>query len=185
MSPEFKKIIYWLLPLVLVVSFSLFIHGRLINAADADGFYHIRHSWVYRTAGLFNSSFPWAQYSVIKQYSADLWYGFHIFLIPFTYFQDLTDGVDWGASFVTALAASLFFLSLLKLKIRWPLLWLGVFLLASADLLYRITMLRPHPLSLGLSMLLFAYLSSKETTRSRVILFAIAAGLSWIHLSLS
>lgn len=170
---------------MLVVSFSLFIHGRLTNASDADGFYHIRHSQIYRTTGLFNTSFPWVQYSVINQYSADIWYGFHIFILPFTYFQDLTDGINWGASFVTALAASLFFLSLLKLKIRWPLLWLGVFLFASADLLYRITMLRPHPLSLGLSMLLFAYLSTKETDRSRWLIFIIAAGISWLHLSLS
>ncbi|MDO8466748.1 MAG: hypothetical protein Q7S83_01255 [bacterium] len=185
MSPEFKKIIYWLLPLVLIVSFAFFIHGRLVNFSDADSFYHIRHSWVYRTTGLFNTSFPWVQYSVINQYAADIWYGFHMLILPFTYFQNLTDGINWGALFVTTIAASLFFLSLLKLKIRWPLLWLGVFLFASADLLYRITMLRPHPLSLGLSMLLFAYLSTKETSRSRWVIFFLAAGLSWLHLSLS
>lgn len=173
------------MPIVLVVSFSLFIHGRLTNMADADSFYHIQHSLIYRTTSLFNSAFPWVQYSIVSKYSADIWYGFHILILPFTYFKDLTKGIEWGAVFITAISASLFFLSLLKLKIRWPLLWLGVFLFASADLLYRLTMLRPHPLSLGLSMLLFAYLSTKDTSRSRWIIFFLATGLSWIHLSLS
>ncbi len=185
MSLDFKKIIYGLLPLVLIVSFALFIHMRLTGIADADSFYHIRHAWIYRTTGLFRTAFPWTQYSAINQYSADLWYGFHALILPFTFFSDLAAGIQWGAFAITVIASTLFFISLLKLKIRWPLLWLGVFLLASADLLYRITMLRPHPLSLGLSMLLFAYLASQETNKTRLVVFFSALSLSWIHLSLS
>lgn len=163
----------------------MFLHGRLINVADSDSFYHIRHAWLYRTAGIFDSSFPWTQYSVVSKYAADIWYGFHVGIVPFTAFNDLANGIKWGALAVTIIASTLFFLALLKLKVRWPILWLGIFLFASADLLYRLAMLRPHPLSLGLSMILFAYLAAKETTRSRMVIFAIAAGLSWIHLSLS
>lgn len=179
------KIIYWLLPLVLIVGFAFFIHSRLTGVADADSFYHVRHAEIYRTGGIFQTAFPWVQYSVINQYSADLWYGFHILILPFTLFSNLALGIKWGAFATTIIAALLFFLALLKLKIRWPLLWLGIFLLTSADLLYRLTMLRPHPISLGLSMLLFAYLTSQENTRTLLVVFFSALGLSWIHLSLS
>lgn len=185
MSTEFKKIIYWLLPFVLIISFALFIHGRLSGIADADSFYHIRHAEIYRTSGVFQTAFPWTQYSVIKQYSADLWYGFHMLLLPLTFFADLSNGIELGALLITIIAAILFFLALLQLKVRWPILWLGVFLLTSADALYRLTMLRPHPISLGLSMLLFAYLISQESGRTKWILAITAFLLSWTHISLS
>lgn len=185
MSEEFKKIIYWLLPLVLIISFALFIHGRLTGIADADSFYHIRHAEVYRASGVFQTAFPWTQYSVIKQYSADLWYGFHMLILPLTFFADLSTGIKVGAFLITIIASILFFLALLQLKVRWPLLWLGVFLLASADALYRLTMLRPHPISLGLSMLLFAYLVNKESGKEKWVLAITAFFLSWTHISLS
>ncbi|MDP1718915.1 MAG: hypothetical protein Q8L24_00610 [bacterium] len=185
MIARFKKVIYWLIPLVLIVGFALFIHSRLTGMADADSFYHIRHAEIYRTSGIFQTAFPWVQYSAIKQYSADLWYGFHILLIPLTFFADLSVGINIGALLITIIASILFFLALLKLKVRWPILWLGVFLLSSADALYRLTMLRPHPLSLGLSMLLFAYLVSRENNKTKWITATIAFALSWNHISLS
>ncbi len=185
MNTEFRKIIIWLIPVVLIVSFAFFIHGRVVNFTDVDSFYHIRHAWLYQTNGIFQTSFPWVQYSVINLYAADIWYGFHILILPLTYLKDLALGIKIGALLTTMLASGLFLLALLKLKIKWPILWLTIFLLASADLLYRLTMLRPHPFSLGLSVLLFAYLATRETARSKFLIFLISAAISWIHLSLS
>ena len=58
------------------------LHGVSPTTADPDGFYHIRHARVYRTQGLFDSGFPWARFSAIRDQASDLWYGFHVLHVP-------------------------------------------------------------------------------------------------------
>lgn len=171
---------------ILIIGFSLAIHGWLNgNVADADSFYHIRHSWIYRTTGLFQTDFPWTQYSTINQYSSDIWYGFHILILPFTYFKNLVDGITTGAVFITIATLSLFWLALKRLRVRWPIVWLAIFTFASPDFLYRLIMLRPHAISLGLALVIFAYLTTTTAKKDKIILFILSAAFSWIHLSLS
>ena len=92
-----------------------------------------------------------------------------------------------GSILITIFSLILAFLAFKRLEFRWPLAWLAIFALASADLLYRITMLRPHPLSLGILLILFAWLTSNKGKRlvNLGILFISALGFSWLHLSLS
>lgn len=193
----FKKIS----PVVLIlVLFVLLIQSRSPNIPDPDAFYHIRHSWIYRTSGLFNSAFPWAQYSSIGDIGSDLWYGFHIAIIPLTYFDDLVIGIKWGGLLMMFISLMIAFLALKRLGIRWPLFWTLVFALASADILYRLTMLRPHPITISLALLIFTFFadlrSSVEVTatgesntkprpRFLAAIFIFAAFFSWLHLSLA
>src|SRR3989344_3485427 len=181
---------------VLIILFSLFIHARLADIADADSFYHIKHAALYRTDGVTQSAFPWTQYSSVNKYSSDLWYGFHILLIPLTYLSDQVGAIKIGEFLITVIVLLLAYWAFRKLQLKWPLFWLALFALATADLLYRIAMLRPHPLSLGLAILLFAFLREPpEKTRdaeasgarapSLIPLFIIGALFSWIHISLS
>lgn len=185
MTVNLRKILGVALPIILIVSFSLFINARMNKIADTDSFYHIQHAAIYKETGLLNNSFPWAQYSVVNKYSADIWYGFHMLLLPLTNFPDLLDGMEAGSIAITIIASLLFFLALLKLKVNWPYLWLFIFVFATADLMYRLTMLRPHPLSLGIVALIFAYLATENTKYSKVIICLLGAAFSWIHLSLS
>lgn len=192
----FKKY-SWLIPILLIIVFAIFIHSRLLGLfADADSFYHIKHSWIYRTGGIFQTAFPWAQYSVINQYSADLWYGFHILIIPLTLFSDLLKGIALGEVLTAIISLLLVFWAFQRLKLKYALFWTFFFALATADLLYRLNMLRPHPLSLGLSLLLFSYLVTMGYTEKDArlhspsftiyyLLFTISFFISWIHLSLS
>lgn len=183
MNKDLKAILI----LIAIVIFAFFIHGRLLgNVSDADGFYHLKHAWIYKTGGIFQSAFPWTQYSAINQYSADIWYGFHIILIPFAMFGDLLEGMTAGSILITIISLALAFSAFKKLELRWPLAWTAFFALASADLLYRITMLRPHPLSLGIILLLFAWLANTERKIFDLgIIFSLSLVFSWIHLSLS
>ncbi len=151
------------------------------NIADPDGFYHIRHAEIYRTQGLWDSSFPWTQFSVIKKYGADIWYGFHIFLIPFTYFNNLVFGIKVAGIFVTLITLTLFWWALKRLNVIWPWLWPILLVFASPDLMYRLTMTRPHSITLGLSLLIFSFLIKGKTWP---ILVA-SALTSFVHLSLS
>lgn len=175
-------------PILVILAIALFSNAMLRGkVADTDSFYHIKHSQIYRASGLFQTAFPWTQYSVINKYSSDIWYGFHILTIPLTYFQDLISGIQLGAVITAAIALSLVFLAFKILEVKWPSFWLLVFAFASPDVLYRLSMLRPHPLSLGLAILIFAYLQNKEarTFKPVAIIFLLSAAFSWIHLALS
>ncbi|MBI2024565.1 MAG: hypothetical protein HYT03_00525 [Candidatus Harrisonbacteria bacterium] len=174
-----------LLSILVVIAVAFALHASIPGIPDTDAFYHIRHSWLYRAGGIFQSSFPWTQYSVINQYSADIWYGFHILIIPFTFFSDLIKGMTTGGFAVNLAAVFLVFAALSRLKVKWPLFWTFLFWFASADVLFRLTMLRPHPLSMGLSLIIFAYLATPRTKYTLPIIFFSAATISWIHLSLS
>lgn len=162
--------------------FALCVHANLVpRVADVDSFYHLRHSWVYRVYGMFDSSFPWAQFSTVKTHAADLWYGFHILTIPLTYFDPLTTGLYVGGVLVTIAALSLVYVALRSLEVPWPAFWVFVLALINPDVLYRLTMLRPHPLSLGLVLLLFAAMVVPPHRRSLAAVFALAALFSWNH----
>jgi len=171
--------------LALIVPFAAFLHANLIPlVADGDSFYHLRHSWVYRTQGLFDSSFPWAQCSAIKTYAADIWYGFHILTVPFSLFDPLLDGIYWAAFTITVVSLGLIFTALRTLGVRWPLLWLFFIPLMSSDLMYRLTMMRPHPLSLGLVLLVFSFLVKPKSRSTLAAIFLIGALQAWLHIAL-
>ncbi len=149
---------------------------------DPDGFYHIRHAWIYQTKGLFNSDFPWLQYSTIGQLGSDIWYGFHILLIPFTYFNDLTDGIRWAAVLATLIALWGYYFVLKKFGVIWPFFWTLVLFFSVPDVNFRLVMLRPHVLTFILALVIFYALTK---SRSGKLIFLAAAGLSFVHLALA
>ena len=156
------------------------LHFSSPNVPDPDSFYHIRHAWLYRTDGLLQTDFPWTQFSVIRTLSADLWYGFHILLIPFT-FGNLVLGIKIAGIFLTAIFLySLYWIlkrSGVLMAIFWPLL--AIF--SAPNILFRSLMMRPHLVSLSLSALLFYFLASG----SSLGIFLMSFGISWFHLSLA
>lgn len=112
---------------------------------------------------------------------ADIWYGFHIFLIPFTYFSDLVFGIKVAGAFITFSALVLFFWAISRLKIKLVFLWPVFLLAASPDLLYRLTMTRPHNISLGLGFFVFSFL-----IKGGIFPILIASAfLSFIHIALA
>jgi hypothetical protein len=162
-----------------------FSHGRI---TDTDSFYHYRHAWVYATEGLTHAAFPWTQFSVIRTMAADLWYGLHVLMIPLTWMGDPVAALKLGSFLTTAAALILFYVAQRRAGAAWPLLGTLVFLFATADLLYRATMLRPHPLSLGLTLLIFADLTRDPIPPGRarlVLLAAAAAAAAWLHLAVA
>src|SRR5262249_17479353 len=71
-----------------------------------------------------------------------------------------------------------------RTKVKWPLFWLAVFAVSLADIVYRFTMLRPHPLSVGLTTLVLSFLIERPSRRSCLAVFAISAVFAWIHILL-
>ncbi len=150
------------------------------NIPDPDSFYHLGHAQLYRTEGLFYSGFPWVQYSVISQFKSDLWYGFHILLIPFTYLNPITD-IKIAGVFLTGLALSIFYFVLKRHQIPLPFLWTILFFVSAPNTLNRLLMVRPHTLTLALSLLLLSLLIKGKNRQIALIGFL----FSWAHLSLA
>jgi len=152
-----KSLVLVVVLIIFLVLTSLFVFGAK-KILDPDSFYHIRHAWLYRTGGLFNSEFPWLQFSVIRLYAADIWYGFHVFLIPFTFFSDLTIGIKFSAVVFATLTLLLFYWVFKRHQIAYPLFWVLLLYFSATDFLFRMNMSRPQTLTLGLLVLLFSLL---------------------------
>lgn len=168
---------------LLAVAISFFLHLQSWGTADLDNLYHFRHAWIYRTQGFFDSSFPWVQYSVIQDAGADLWYGFHLLLAPFTYIKDPFLALKIASIVITAAGILLVFFSLKKLRVKWPHLWTVLFLTSAPDLFYRVSTLRPQIISFGLSFLFFAYFLRPAVGRRKnsAVFFLISFVSVWIH----
>ncbi len=149
------------------------------NIPDPDSFYHLRHAEIYKEQGIFTTDFPWVQYSVISQLKSDLWYGFHILLIPFTYLNPITD-IKIAGIFLTALALFIFYLVLKRHSVPWPFLWTIFLFVSSPNTLNRLLMVRPHTLTLALSLLLLSLLIKGKVRQIALVGFL----FSWVHLSL-
>jgi hypothetical protein len=167
---------------IVLAAVALALHLPIPGFTDGDSLYHIRHAWIYRTRGLGQSAFPWLPFSAIERAGSNLWYGFDVLLVPFT-FGDLLLGIRVAGVLITLASLVLVWTAFERLGVRWPLLWTLLFAFLSVDSLYRLTMVRPQPLSLGLAMVLFAYLASDRP--SRRVVFALGAAITWIHLSLA
>ncbi len=175
------KKLSWILGVACFFTLAALFHFLTLNISDADSFYHIRHAWLYRTEGLFQSEFPWVTASVISSLASDLWYGFHLLLIPFTYTSDLIVGIKIAGVFLTAVTLLIFYLTLKKLLIAFPMFWTLLLFFATPDLNFRLTMTRPHLLTLALSTALIYFLSSP---RSLIAIFLSSAALIFFHLAL-
>ena len=151
--------IYPIIFLILTIAVSIFLHFRSENIADSDSFYHFRHADIYRRSGLMISEFPWIAYSVIKEFASDIWYGFHVFLIPFTFLKDQVLGIKIAGTFLTATLLIILYWSLAKLKVSKKYFWPFLALFAAPNVLFHFAMTRPHILSTAFAILLFAFLA--------------------------
>ncbi|MBI4119900.1 MAG: hypothetical protein HY454_00355 [Parcubacteria group bacterium] len=167
------------LPLVLFFVVALIFHFSSPNIPDPDSFYHLGHARFYIQNGLASTDFPWMYYSVIRTSAADIWWGFHVFLIPFARFSG-TLGIKLAGVLLTVAALASIYWLCRRHKLRWPLFWPLFIFISAPNILNRFLMTRPHLLSLALAAILFSLL-----IRGRLIwIFTAAAFLSWFHLSL-
>ncbi len=172
------------LAIIVLGAIALALQFSTPNIADPDSFYHITHAKIYRERGIFYGEFPWTQFSVMKDLKADIWWGFHLFLIPFTFVKDGILGIKLAGAFVTFLTLAGFYWVLRRLKTIWPFLWTLIFTAAAADVMYRLTMTRPHNLSLVLALAVFAliFTNGRKTTFAAlgIISSFLHAALSWL-----
>ncbi|MBD3208272.1 MAG: hypothetical protein GF370_02380 [Candidatus Nealsonbacteria bacterium] len=163
--------------LVFLIFFLLFLAAQfsLDYLIGKDAYYHIKHAWLIRKEGFDFSvrQFPWLQCSIIKELPADLWLGYHLLLIPFT-FGDLVVGAKVSSAFFSALLAAGFFWVLKGFKVK--LAFLGPFFLFLLSFLFnfRLLMARPYVLSIFFSLLGFYFIFKKKHWKAAAVAFVYA-----------
>lgn len=148
------------------------------KVADLDGFYHLGHAAAYAERSPFDTSFPWATQSAIRDHGADIWWGFHVLLMPLAALGDIEWGVRLGALLSTLALAACFLAVLRRHSVAGKGWWTVAFLVAVPNVLFRHVMLRPHVLSVGSGLLLLSVLARGRWTQA----FAVSAVITWLHL---
>ena len=169
------------LPFVAVLFVVVAGHLSLFpRVADLDGFYHVGHAAAYLEGSVLDTSLPWATRSAIGDYGADLWWGFHVLLLPFAAIGDVAWALRLSGATLT-LGLGLTVLCVLRRHgVGLPGVWAALFLVAVPNVFFRYLMVRPHVVSLAAAIALLSVL-----VRGRWWQVALLSALiSWVHLSL-
>ena len=165
--------------IILFLTVAAIFHFYSPNIADNDSFFYIRRAWQLRAQGFFDVSFPWIYHSTTQIYSSALWYGFTVFLIPFTIFNNLFLGIKLAGILLTAFALLAYHIVIKRHQLKFALLWPFLLLFSAPNVLYRFLMVRPQLISVGLSVLLFSLLISGGIWG----VFFASAGIVWFHMN--
>lgn len=148
--------------------------------ADADSFYHMGHAAQYAADGIFATAFPWATQSIIGDLGGDLWWGFHMLLVPFALLPGVGSAIVVASVVFTLLLAAAVFWVCRRHAVPGAGWWTALFLVAVPNVLYRYLMVRPHVLSLALALLLVSFLVRGRWWQ----VLLMASVITWLHLSL-
>jgi hypothetical protein len=148
--------------------------------ADPDSFYHVGHARLYAATSIFHTSFPWTAFSAIATEKADLWWGFHVLLVPFAAFHHPAVSIRVAAVVLTLTSLLLFAWLAFRHRFLSAFLWPLIFFLAVPNVLFRYMAVRPGELSIPLALLLLSAL----VRRQPLLTFGVATAITWVHLSM-
>jgi len=155
-----KKNIEFGIILILIIAILSFLQFTTQNIIGWDGYWHIKSAKLILEHGFYDT-FPWTQYSIIKDNYVDQQLLFRLLLIPFT-----TIGMMLGAKLyilLASIACFIFFYWLLKrYNTPFAAFWTLLYLLGSNELLYRFMLPRQMPLAI-IALLLTCYLLEKKS----------------------
>ena len=123
-----------------------------ICCGDFDGYYHIKWSqilWEGIKSRHFPPAFTWLPLTTLDQAGyVDHHLFFHILLIPFTWFGNLTMGAKVAATLFGSLAVFSCYWLIVRYRINYSLAWLIALLASSGAFLYRLNMSKAPPLAI-------------------------------------
>lgn len=156
--------------LVFVCSLSVFYHYQSLSPfiPGTDGYYHIKFAYLMRTEG-FLEVFRWASMSIWSETFYDKEFLYHVYLIPFTYFQDLAYGAKTGTAILAAISTTSFFAILRLNRIQFSSLWWLFLMCGGAYFLYRNNVPRPQVMSIILALWSIHFILN----RKRIALFVL------------
>lgn len=193
-SEKFKSICKVFLVFIFFLGlFSYFQFSSFNLISPDDGYYHIKHAFLYKVDGL-SIDFPYLEYATLKDRPVDLWLLYHLILIPFTSFpsgQGESIDMIFGIKAATALFAALFFTAfyfiLSRLNIRYAVAWTFGLLVVFGTFSFRMFLPRPHILSLLLLMMGFYFLIKNKKKHIFVLaaIYSLAYELSFLLIGIA
>ena len=158
MKIKHKKIIKY----ISIFAISMILFSCLQFSASyflgRDAYYHVKLAEMMSEGNFVFDSFPWLQFTILKDHFVDHHFLFHILLIPF--FSMF--GVKIAGALFVSLAMLAFYFILERYKIRFSFLWTMFLLASSCSFLFRMTLIRAPSLSLAfLILILFALFKNK------------------------
>lgn len=154
------------------------VHG-ISEGNDPDASYHMAHARFYLERGIMHSEIPWLTASVVGEWGADIWYGFHLLIIPFVYLRPPELGIEMAGVFLLSTFLVVFYWVLLRSRLAMPYLWPFVSIVSGSSEMVRMITTRPHVVSSALSLLLFSFLLEG----SAAAVFLVSMLLAFVHLS--
>lgn len=142
---------------------------------DIDAYYHASAARILAERGVL-TEFPWTTESVWRERYADKEFLFHALLIPFLG-RDARAGPKALTTLLGALILALFALLLRRLDVPWPWLWPALLLCAGPWFLLRLSITRPHLLSI----LLCLGIAGSLAGRRRAVLVLLSALFPWCY----
>ena len=158
---------------------SLFLQFQSPGIPDPDSFYHFRHAALYADKGLWMTDFPWLAYSIINRYSADIGYGFHFLLIPFTLLGNDVFGLKLAAALACAVVLILVYWVMRRHRVAFDFAWPFLLLFLAPPMVFTFLMTRPQTLTMGFLALLLSFLVLGSPWAVLLASFAI----SFVHLN--
>ena len=146
-----------------------------------DGWYHIKYAELLPSFGI-QTEWKWAAQSVWAEHFADKQLLYHAFLIPFTWFDNLATGMKHATVLLGAGAVTSFFAVLNLNRIRFPMLWAAVLLVASGEyFLFRLCLPRPHVASIILLLWSLHFLLNQRRIALCVVILVYSFSYAAFH----
>ncbi len=165
----FKNLLYLLQMFILhhrsvlgKVLLTLFLLGLITNllfsipgiAGGDDGYRHIKFAAIIRQQGWEQAAqYPWLTKTFPENKPVDLWFLYHILLVPFTLISNLLLASKLATLLLVALLGVVFFRVLKAQEVAYPWLWLTLLALGSVDFMFRLTLGRPLLLNITFCLL--------------------------------
>ncbi|TNE49398.1 MAG: hypothetical protein EP343_12025 [Deltaproteobacteria bacterium] len=139
--------------LAFLFAFAMFAYYQFLSPfiPGTDGYYHIKFAYLMRTKG-FLKTFPWASMSIWSETFYDKEFLYHVYLMPFTYFKDLTFGAKLATVVLASISTTSFYAILRFNKVRLSSIWFLLLMSGGGYFLYRNNVPRPQVLSIILAL---------------------------------
>ncbi len=141
---RFRFTVWTILILICVVG-GIQLSGSFVG--EADPLYHFHSAALFLANNINFNLFSWLPFTMVGKYGADLWWGYHVIISPFTVLFSGIVGIKIAIVFFAAIFLGLIAVLLHAMKVRWTPACLIFLMFASGDFLFRWNVLRPHVLA--------------------------------------
>lgn len=175
-----RRIVHAVAAVGIVVAVLAYLQAQTYGIIGVDGYYHIRWSRMLWD-GLLRGEIPEFTALPLTILDApryvDHHFLFHVFQIPFTWFDDLILGAKLSAVVYGAAAILSCYGLILKFRVPWPLLWLVALLASSSHFLQRMT----NPRAMSVTIITIVAAAALLFARRFVWLGVLAFALVWMY----